>query len=309
MTRIAALLWLALASVPIDVAAAREKFQVSRLPDGQPDLQGNWDHNDATPLERMPVAASLVITEAQAHEIERLLTAASEDRSTPTEPTEYFNERRILPLRGELRSSIIVAPGNGTLPWKPAFANWGVETRRRVLTAMDGPEQRPNSERCLGNPASQPPHLYNPGTNLHQIIQTRDHVVFLSEWVHEARIIRLHSTHVPAAITSWLGDSIGWWEGNTLVVETTNFTASDKGRMAQPNAFLISPRAKVTERFTRVSHDELEYAFSVEDDECYTQTWTGETHFSRTDDRLLEYSCHEDNRSMRYILQGARAHD
>jgi len=152
----------------------------------------------------------------------------------------------------------------------------------------------------------QPPHLYNPGTNLHQIIQTSDAIVFISEWGHDARVIRLNSKHGPAAVTSWLGDSIGWWEGDTLVVETINFSSSDTARLATPNAFLISARAKVTERFTRTSRDELIYAFSVEDPDSYAQTWKGETHFIRTADEILEYACHEDNRSMVYILQGAR---
>jgi len=291
----------------LGIAVAHAEYRVPRLENDRPDLQGSWDHNDATPLERMPGFSLLVITKEQAKKIEAMLEATFEDRTTPTEPTEFFHERRILPIRGELRSSIVVDPADGKLPWSPAFADWPVKARRGILAAMDGPEQRPTSERCLGNPASQPPHLYNPGTNLHQIIQMKDTVLFISEWVHEARIIRMNSKHVPPAITSWLGDSIGWWEGDTLVVETTNFTASDSGRIASPNAFRISSRAKVIERFTRVSREELNYMFTVEDTESYTQLWKGETHFIRTDDRVLEYSCHEDNRSMMYILQGARA--
>ena len=128
-----------------------------------------------------------------------------------------------------------------------------------VLNAMDGPEQRPASERCLGNPASQPPNLHNPGTNLHQILQTDDTVVFVAEWMNEARIIRLNSRHAPSAVTSWSGDSIGWWEGDTLVVETKYFTASDPGRVAGGLNFRVSPATTVVERITRVSADELNY--------------------------------------------------
>src|SRR5262245_35185373 len=130
MTRLAALCWLTLLCTCCGAAVAHDRYRLPRLPDGHPDLQGNWDHNDATPLERLSVSPSLVITQEQALEIERLLNAASEDRNIPTEPTEFFNERHILPLHGELRSSIIVAPADGKLPWTPPFATWGVDARR-----------------------------------------------------------------------------------------------------------------------------------------------------------------------------------
>lgn len=276
---------------------------------GQPDLQGMWDHTNATPLVRPKGFDTLVITAAQAVEIERRIAAVQEDRATPTEPTEYFNERRILPIRGELRSSIIVDPEDGRIPGTPLFQEWQSKVGWNVLNAMDGPEQRPTSERCLGNPASQPPHLYNPGTNLHQIVQTEDFVIFIAEWVNEARIIRLRSTHVPAAVTSWSGDAIAWWEGDTLVVETKYFTTSDTGRVASGVNFKVSPRTTVIERITRVSRDELNYVFTVEDPTYYTRPWRGETHFMRTDDRMFEYACHEGNTSLTYILQGARVRD
>ena len=218
----------------------------------------------------------------------------------------------MLPIRGELRSSIIIDPPDGRIPGTPAFKEWQVQARAAVVNALDGPEQRPTSERCLGNPAAQPPNLYNPGTNLRQIVQTKDAVVIVSEVMHFARIVRLNARHAPAAVTSWSGDSIGWWEGDTLVVETRYFTPSDIGRVAGPPpgiTFLVSPGATVTERITRVSDDELNYVFTVDDPAHYTRPWTGETHFMRTDDRLFEYACHEANYSMRFILQGGRARD
>jgi hypothetical protein len=284
-------------------------YRPPRLGDGRPDLQGMWDYTDATPLVRPRGFDTLVITADQAAEIERRIDAVQEDRETPTEPTEYFNERRICPIRGELHSSIIVDPEDGRIPGTPLFQEWQSKVGWSVLNAMDGPEQRPTSERCLGNPASQAPHLYNPGTNLHQIVQTEDVILFVAEWMNEARIIRLHSTHVPAAVTSWSGDSIAWWEGDTLVVETKYFTASDTGRVAPGVNFKVSPRTTVVERITRVSNDELNYVFTVEDPTYYTRPWRGETHFMRTDDRMLEYACHEGNSSLTYILQGARVRD
>jgi hypothetical protein len=284
-------------------------YRPPRLADGRPDLQGVWDYTDAIPLERLPGFTTLVIAPEQAAAIEHALEQIAEDRQKPTEPTEYFNARRTRPIRGELRSSIIVDPPDGRIPGTPAFKEWQVRTRAEVFNALDGPEQRPTSERCLGNPASQPPNLYNPGLNLRQIVQTPDAVLMVSEVIHFARIIRLNAAHAPAAVTSWAGDSIGWWEGDTLVVETKHFTPSDRGRVVRDIAFLVSPDATVTERITRVSDDEINYVFTVDDPAHYTQPWTGETHFIRTNDNLLEFACHEGNYSLRFILQGGRARD
>ena len=283
-----------------------------RLEDGRPDFQGVWDHINATPLERPPGFTTLAISTEQAAALEQLILNFTEDRSTPTEPTEYFKERRVLPIRGQPRSSIIVDPADGRIPGTPAFKEWQVRARAAVVNALDGPEERPTSERCLGNPAGQPPNLYNPGTNLRQIVQTHDAVVIVAEVMQSLRIIRLNAPHGPAAATSWSGDSIGWWEGDTLVVETKYFTPSDTGRIAGPQpgiAFQVSPATTVTERITRVSDDELNYVFTVDDPAYYTRPWMGETHFMRTDEHLLEYACHEANYSMRFILQGGRARD
>lgn len=300
------LIFVTLAGTAIAKDAA---YRPPRLADGHPDLQGSWDHIDATPLERPAGFSTLVIDAGQATQIERLIQKVSEDRATPTEPTEYFNERHIRPIRGELHSSIVIDPADGRLPGTPAFKEWQTKARWNVMNALDGPEQRPTSERCLGNPASQPPHLYNPGTNLHQIVQTPGAVLFLAEVMGFARIIRMNAQHAPAAVTSWSGDSIGWWDGDTLVVETKHFTPSDTGRIAMSITFRVSPQATVTERITRVSNDELNYVFTVDDPMNYTRPWTGETHFMRSNDSLLEYACHEANYSLTFILQGGRARD
>jgi hypothetical protein len=288
---------------------AGDDHRPPRLANGRPDLQGNWELTDPTPLVRPPGFTTLSITAEQARQIEQLVEARVEDRATPTEPTEYFTTRRVRPIRGEFRSSIIVEPENGQLPGRPELQRWLAKVPNDVLNAADGPEQRPASERCLGNPASQPPNLHNPGTNLHQILQTDDVVVFIAEWLNEARIIRLNSQHSPAAVTSWLGDSIGWWEGDTLAVETKYFTPSDPGRVAGGLNFRVSPDAVVRERFTRVSDVELNYVFTIDDPTLYTRQWKGETHFMRTNDRILEYACHEANDSLMYILRAARVRE
>lgn len=286
-----------------------QSYRPPRLADGRPDFQGSWDHTNPMPLVRPPGFTTLIITAEQAAQLERALEAREEDREIPTEPTEYFNVRHIQPIRGEYRSSIIVEPDDGKIPGTPVFQEWESRVQFNTLHAMDGPEQRPASERCLGNPASQPPNLYNPGTNLHQIVQTKDAVVFVAEWMNDARIIRLNSQHAPAAVTSWSGDSIGRWEGDTLVVETKYFTAADPGRVASGVRFRVSPQTTVIERITRVSDDELNYEFTVDDPTFYTRPWKGETNFMRTDDRILEYACHEANYSLTFMLEGARLRD
>jgi hypothetical protein len=291
-------------------AAAKEgPYRPPRLADGKPDLQGMWEHQDSTPLARPADCPTLVVSRERAMEIAGHLEADAEDRSTPTEPTEFFKPRAPSPIRGEYRSSIIVDPADGQIPGNERFVEWAKQTRANVTTAVDGPEQRPTSERCLGNPASQAPNLYNPGTNLHQIVQTRDTVVFVAEVMHEARIIRIGGVHRPAAVTSWSGDSIAWWEGDTLVVETKYFTVSDSARMARPILFKVTPQTVVTERITRIADDELNYVFTVADPLYYTRPWTGETHFLRTSDRILEYACHEANYSLTNILQAGRVRD
>ena len=111
--------------------------------------------------------------------------------------------------------------------------------------------------------------------------------MIFAEWMQQARVIRMNTQHVHPAVTSWLGDSIGWWEGDTLVVETHNFTPSDRTRIGVDGVYLVSPRTIVTERFTRISDDEIVYRFTVEDPTWYERPWTGETHFTRTDERMI----------------------
>jgi hypothetical protein len=306
-------LWPTLACVAavsvLTAPAAAAKYRPPRLEDGHPDLQGVWDLVNATPLERPPGIATLRITREQAAAIDRALEQVAEDRSRPEESTDYFNHRRLLPIRGELRSSIVVDPADGRIPGTAAFKQWQVEARANVINALDGPEQRPTSERCLGNPAAQAPNLFNPGTNLRQIVQTRDAVLIESEVMHFVRVVRLNAQHAPAAVTSWPGDSIGRWDGDTLVVETKHFTPSDNGRVTLGITFLVSPDATVTERITRSAADELSYAFTVDDPANYTQPWSGETNLMRKNENLLEYACHEANYSLRFILQAGRARD
>ena len=171
----------------------------------------------------------------------------------------------------------------------------------------DGPEVRPLGERCLATTGrTGPPMMNGLYNNNYQIVQTGNHVLLLSEMVSHARIVKLNGQHSPDAVKLQFGDAIGWWEDDTLVVETKNFHPMHLN-YAHP-AFL-SENSTVTERLTRWSDEEILYEFSVEDPELYTQVWRGEARFIKTKEPIFEYACHEGNLSMPGILNGARVQE
>jgi hypothetical protein len=290
-------------------AAQAGEYRPPRLADGQVDLQGVWSHKNITPLERPDELESFIITPDEAAQLQAKILAKSEDLSRPAEPSVYFWERGIEAIRGEYRSSIITDPADGKLPANDRFRTRAQAVFAGVLTAFDGPEARPGSERCLAAISAAPPVTVVPASDLRQIVQTRDAIVIHSEELHEARIIRMNARHGPAALVSWLGDSIGWWEGETLVIETKYFAPTSAERAGPASVFFVGPDTTVTERITRVSQDELSYVFTVEDPTYYTRPWKGETRFGRSDEPILEYACHEGNYSLTYALMGGRATD
>ena len=217
-------------------------------------------------------------------------------------------------LDGRLRTSILYDPPDGRYPemteqGRTKVAARFARFRPNTGTAWwldvagpgpyDGPESLALSERCLlGFSAGPPmfPGLYN---NYKRIVQTPDHVMILVEMVHDARIIRLNDEHAPADVRRWLGDSIGWWEGDTLVVDTTNFRE-------QTGLFSASENMHLVERFTRIDEGYLRYSFTVEDPTVWTAPWSGEYVWPTSDGRVFEYACHEGNYAMGGILRGAR---
>ncbi|MGH9173481.1 MAG: hypothetical protein ACRD1H_03940 [Vicinamibacterales bacterium] len=221
---------------------------------------------------------------------------------------------KVIRIDGVPRSSIVVDPPNGRLPALTAEAKQRLAERAalaRKFGEFDHPEIRPLSDRCLlsfgsnAGPPMLPNYFYN---NNYTIVQTKDHVMIMSEMVHDVRIIRLGVTeHLPPHIRPWLGDSIGRWEGDTLVVETTNI------HPAQLEAGLLyayrgaSDKLKVTERFARTGPDTLLYKFTMEDPAAFTAPFSGELPFNRIDEMIYEYACHEGNYAMSNILAGERA--
>jgi len=219
-------------------------------------------------------------------------------------------------IDGKFRTSIITSPKNGRRPELTADGKRRAAERRAFYREnrgdawwlevegpgpYDGPESRTLSDRCLlgfGSTGGPPmfPVLYN---NLKRIVQTPTHVMILVEMVHDARIVRLDREHPPQSVRKWLGDSIGWFEDDTLVIETTNF--SDR-----PALSMATRDLKVTERFTRVDDTTLLYSFVVEDPNTWTAPWGGEYPWPATEERVYEYACHEGNYAMEGILKGAR---
>ncbi|NKB97029.1 MAG: hypothetical protein GKR90_00805 [Pseudomonadales bacterium] len=304
------------------VNAQDDAYQAPRTWFGDPNLQGIWTNATFTTLERPDEFDKLVLTpeEAIAREDER--NAFYEDYDKPEKVDGQLQEANdpggyntfwmdegsaLARVDGEIRSSIIVYPEDGKIPYSWG-GRWNMIKHGIQYMRFDGPEIRPLGERCLvgfGSTGGPPmlPVLYN---NNYQIVQNQDHVLIMVEMNHDVRTVRLNSEHPPAHVTKWLGDSIGWWEEDTLVVETTNFHPEQNFRAAIKHIVYASPQLKVTERFTRVGEDRIKYAFEMEDQNTYADVWRGEMPMRKSDAAIYEYACHEGNYAMPGILAGAR---
>jgi hypothetical protein len=204
---------------------------------------------------------------------------------------------------GTKRTSLIVDPPDGKIPPLTEEGRKRVEARAAMLRRPPtGPEDRNLWERCILGTAG-PPIVPGPYNNNFQLFQTRDYVVILNEMIHDARIIPLDGRpHVPAKVRQWMGDSRGRWEGNTLVVDTTNFTGKTNFRGAGEGLHLI-------ERFTRMDAGTLLYEFTVADASAFTRTWSAALPMTKSDDLIYEYACHEGNYGMFNMLSAARAEE
>jgi hypothetical protein len=283
-----------------------------RTTDRHRDLDGYWTNGTATPLERPSVFKDkpiLTTTEAKEYEkagVERLLQAIPEpDRSTSGDLSDIYLETGSLKLIDGRRTSLIVDPIDGRLPPQLPAAKERAANRK---ASRDDPEGYTLDERCLqgaafGSSQVAAPIVPNPfGENYYQIVDTPQFVVIYTEIVHDARIIRIGGTHPPSSVQRWLGDSIGRWEGNTLVVDTTNFTSKTHSRGS-------GERMHVIERFTRTGPDRIAYRATIEDPDTWAQAWTMENPLRGFDQPVLEFACHEGNYSMANALRGQRAKD
>jgi len=320
-----AILGALLIALPV-AAQSQSTYKPPRTADGKPSLEGAWTNASITSMERPARYTSLVIPNSEIEAITNshpqvVRQRNDDDLGSGTtfdgkdlQGGRGYNAFWIDPgltfarINGEYRTSFIVDPPNGKIPFKDrgASASLDVEEdadpQRAARGNFDGPESRPLGERCfLTSGSAGPPmstYLYN---NNYEIAQTSDHVAIRVEMNNYTRIIRLGGKHVPSNIRPLHGDSIGHWDGDTLVVETTNFSPHhERGRIS------LTASAKVIERFTRAADDQIVYEFTVDDPQRYTQPWRGEMSFMATDGRVYEYACHEGNYALPGILSGAR---
>ena len=282
-----------------------------RTPWGHPDLQGIWSNTTTTPLQRpedLEGRASLTAEERAEFDAERQRNA---DQPPPPGQTGAYNsfwfERG---FRGE-QASLVVDPPSGLLPplTPPAAAHADAIYAVRYSDQRDWTTDFHLYDRCLtrGLPGSMMPGFYNHNYN---ILQTPDHVVIQVEMIHDSRIIPLDGRpHVDPSIQQWLGNSRGRWEGDTLVVETTNLSAkADEQRVEMANVvFGISAHARIVERFTRLDADTIDYRITVIDPTVYESAWTAAIPMVAIAGPLFEYACHEGNYALRNMLAGARA--
>jgi hypothetical protein len=310
--------------------SAPRNWQPPRNEFGQPDLQGTWNNATITPMERpASFGERRALTDDEVRRMEQAekeFEAASNKATDPAHGVQEIPNQcrpgftgancgynsfwvdtgyQVVRIQGESRTSIVFDPPNGRIPGmtpeaQKARAEQAAATRARQSGPVDGPEARSLGERCImsfGSSAGPPmlPSMYN---NNYQIVQNKDYVMILVEMVHDARIIRISGKPLPANMNRWMGDSIGRYEGNTLIVETNNIHPAQSTRG--------SPQRKVTERFTRVAPNRIEYEFRV-DDPSLTQSYAGALNFNATGDALYEYACHEGNYALPGILAGARA--
>ncbi len=286
------------------VAQSSNPYVVPRTAYDQPDFQGVWAPDFATTLERPEGVENLIATPEDAKAIAAVfLNGLPDNIDSDIENHGIVNLAQVL---GEYRTSVIVEPEDGKMPLSEVGLELVDWAQRRREHMFDSADQRPLAERCLegwGSPPIRAAPLFVP----HQIFQSRDTFVILTEDAVGLRLIHLQGAPPSDSLRSLDGYSRGRWEGDTLVVETTHFRGEDPAREVFGRALLIGPKTRLTERFTRVSDRELLYRFTVEDDELYTQAWTGEFSMTRHDVPIFEFACHEGNYSMPTILRGGQA--
>jgi hypothetical protein len=291
-------------------------YRPPRTLDGHPSFEGTWTNATITSLQRPARYTSLVIppgevaAQTAAHpQVVRQRTDDDLDESKPLNGSDLkggrgYNAFWIDPgttfarVKGEYRTSWIVDPADGQIPFREGTR----ERRDEARGNFDGPEARPLGERCIVNSNSAGPpmlnYLYN---NNYEFVQTPDALVIRAEMNNYARVVRIGGHHPPPAVQMLHGDSVGHWEGETLVAETTRFHP-----LHIEGVVPLTERAKVVERFTRVSPSEILYEFTVEDSALYVRPWRGEMTFNATRERVFEYACHEGNYALPGILAGAR---
>jgi hypothetical protein len=285
-------------------------YKAPRTPDGQPDLQGFWTNSTYVPLERPKGVTKEFYTEEEARVIEKRAAQAEAEQTAPGtiadvhyDFTQFGLDRSQSTFSHNLRTSLIFDPPDGRLPQMTAQglkrAADAVERRKRV-GRWDSAEANDLDDRCLMFLGPGPPML-NAGYNSnYRIVQTPGYVMILVEMIHDVRMIPLDGhPHLSPKIGQWMGDPRGRWEGDTLVVETTNFNGKNPLHDSSANM-------RVVERFTRVADDTIRYTFTIEDESTWVRPWSAELPMKRSVGPLFEHACHEGNYGLYNTLVGAR---
>jgi hypothetical protein len=313
--RVAGLATIGILGLSLGAATPAGQGARPRTPWGAPDLQGTWSFATVTPLERPADVTKAFLTPDEIAEIERKAVIAATDEARGSDAARdvagAYNDfwwDRGTRVTGR-RTSLIVDPEDGRMPpLTPQARKWAdsaeakmiQETRRGNFPASSY-EDTDLWDRCLTRGVPIVPGPYN---NNIQIIQTPTHVVINHEMVHDARIVALDKRpHLPAGVATWFGSTRGYWEGETLVVETRNL--SEKQELPfEPR--MPASGMTLTERFSRAADNTLQYEFTVNDPKIYTKPWTAILQMTRTDGEIFEYACHEGNHAMEGILKGSR---
>ncbi|HYL35667.1 MAG TPA: hypothetical protein VEV17_07135 [Bryobacteraceae bacterium] len=303
-------------------ASKAKNWTMPRTPDGHPDFQGIWTNATLTPLERgvvvaitgervkAPAVTTLTISDDLAAAYEKQIKDVGSfdrrDGGNDTDVNRAYNQlfidrgNELARVDGSKRTSLIIDPLDGKIP--PLTEEARARAGRRPVNRFDSVEDRPLGERCITGFGSTvgPPMLPVGYNNNYQIIQTPGYVMIMTEMIHEVRVIHMDGRpHLPQSIRLWLGDSLGHWEGDTLVVETTNFTNKTRFRGSDENL-------RVIEHFKRIDAGTILYRFTIDDPSTYTKPWTAEYPFRATPGPIFEYACHEGNYAEADILAGAR---
>lgn len=306
-------------------------WTLSYTADGQPDIEGTWSNATQTRLERAPDLGdkrSYTAAEAEALEarvnagMQRSMAPSDADRAPPSDGNvasaynSFWLERgsNVTLIDGEYRTSMIIEPSNGRIPWLPVEQRRPSQLSRWLaipgVEPFDGPELQTIGERCLlfwdfrtSNSSAGPPMMPMIYNNNYQIVQTPGYVLIYAEMMHDARIIRLDKEHRAPHMVQWMGDSVGRWEGDTLVVVTKNMHP-------QQSHFGSSDNITITERFQRTGEDDIVYSFTMDDPAVYSEPWTAQMQMKhKPEERIYEYACHEGNYALSGILGGARVQE
>jgi len=309
----------------VSLAQMATNAQVARTSWGDPDLQGTWDFTTITALERpAQFAGREFLTESEAVALEKQINEQryKTEETSPgslggvpraeSDPGIYNlawwwgpNGRRLVRTR---RSSLVVDPPDGRIPSLTPQAQAISRARDEARELRRAPTDLPLAERCIMGFNAGPPMVPGPYNNLVQIFQSPGYVVIVNEMVHDARVVPLDGRpHMSGGLRFWAGDSRGRWEGNTLVVETRNFTDNGTGTFGVPG--LVDRNFVLVERFTRADDRSLTYTFTMTDPTVFAKPWSTEVPMARIDGFVMEYACHEGNYSMHNILAGARAEE